>query len=266
MSDKDSSISVGVIYGVRLARDSGYRYVGLTTKTATSRLRQHLKVAASGRRRPFYDWLRKHTPEDLAVDVLETVTTDLEALGLAEIAWIASRKAAGDRLLNLSLGGLGPTGFVWTEEQREAARVRSTGRQGLSRPGELNPFHGGKHSEAQRQRWSELRRGTNVGAENINFGRFGAAHPGYGRVMSPEERAQLSEQRRGPLNPNYGKTASAETRAKRSAAQKGIPKPSSARSAHTRYHTNKGVESETCRFCTQTDLTVQSSPTRETNR
>jgi hypothetical protein len=48
----------GVIYGVRLRVEFDYRYIGLTTKSEHVRLRQHFKVAAAGRKTPFYDWLR----------------------------------------------------------------------------------------------------------------------------------------------------------------------------------------------------------------
>lgn len=240
---------VGLVYGVRLRESDEYRYVGLTTKTATRRLRQHLRNARDEKKTPFCDWLRKHGEDAVTVDVLEVVRADLDSLGESEIEWIDFLRVTGHRLLNVSEGGLGPTGVVWTPEQREAARQRSTGRQGLSRPGELNPFYGGKHSDEQRARWSEQRKGTFVGPENPNFGKFGPDHPSYGHTVSEETRALLSAMRRGELNPNFGKTASAETRAKRSAAQKGVPKPSSARSAHTRHHTNKGRISPTCKFC-----------------
>lgn len=237
------------MYGLRLTGDSEYRYVGLTEGSVALRLRRHLACARRGQRRPVYDWIRKHGAQSVVADVLEVVSTTREHLGAAEIRWIASRRAAGDRLLNISGGGLGPTGVVWTEEQREAARRRSTGRRGVSRPGAANPFYGKHHTAERRASWSETRKGTNAGAANPNFGKFGPDHPSFGHTMSDQSRAQLSEMRKGALNPNYGKTASAETRARRRAAQLGVPKPSSARSAHTRYHTNKGIVRQGCRHC-----------------
>lgn len=93
------------------------------------------------------------------------------------------------------------------------------------------------------------RKGTNVGANNPNYGKFGADHPSFGHVMSEEAKAKLSEMRKGSGNPNFGRTASDETRAKMSAVRKGRPMPSSRRSAHTRYHTNKGVYKDTCQHC-----------------
>lgn len=261
-----ASSVVGEVYGIRLVGSREFRYVGITTAGVNRRLRQHLAKARASVRTPFYDWLRKHEADVVVTEVLETVRSDLAALGEAEIVWIALMRSAGHRLLNVADGGLGPTGVVWTAEQREAARRRSLGRKGISRPGSLNPFYGGRHSEEQRRRWSEQRRQTNLGPDNPNFGLFGEAHPSYGHVMSDEAKQALSEARTGPGNPNYGKTASAETRAKRSAAQKGRPKPTSARSAHTRYHTNKGVNSPSCRFCAeiaQVPAAIESSTTRE---
>jgi hypothetical protein len=110
----------GVIYGVRLRSEFGYRYVGLTTKSIEIRLKQHFKLARSGRKTPFYDWLRAHDSDDVVAYVLEFVD-GLEELGQAEVDW--------HQLLNLSLGGLGPMGIEWTAEMREAARIRSTGRK-----------------------------------------------------------------------------------------------------------------------------------------
>lgn len=240
---------VGYVYGVRNVGSKEYRYVGLTQFSVASRLRRHLSNARQEQRTPFYDWLRREGVVRVTVDVLEAVTTCRDDLGAAEIRWIAERRRVGDRLLNIAAGGLGPTGLVWTAEQREAARQRSTGRPGVSRYGSDNPFFGRTHTPGQRVRWSKSRSGTNAGAENPNFGKFGPDHPGYGRVVSAEQRRELSEAKRGERNPNYGKTASAETRAKRSAALKGRPMPSSRRSAHTRYHTNRGVTSERCAFC-----------------
>ena len=140
-------------------------------------------------------------------------------------------------------------GIEWTAEMREAARIRSTGRKGVSRFADANPFYGRNHVAEQRAKWSKLRRGRNAGPENPNYGKFGSSHPSFGHVMPEQAREKLAEQRRGEGNPNYGRSASAETRAKMSAVRKGRPMPSSRRSAHTRHHTNKGVKKGTCRYC-----------------
>jgi len=238
----------GLVYGIRLRWESRYRYVGLTTKSAQTRLRQHWKQAAAGRKTPFYDWLRKQDRNDVVVDHLDWAD-ELDELAEAEIAWIALLRLEGQPLLNLAAGGLGPTGVEWTAEMRRAASIRATGRKMPSRFGEENPFYMGEHSPEQRAKWSAARKGTNVGADNPNYGKFGADHPGFSHVMSEEAKARLSERMTGAGNPNFGRVASEETRAKMSAVRKGRPMPSSRRSAHTRHHTNKGVRKATCRYC-----------------
>lgn len=229
-----------------------FRYVGLTTKTIVRRKSEHFKVAEAGRKTPFADWLRKRVDrEEAYFHSLELVMSEnLEDLGEAEVRWITRLRDQGHRLLNLNDGGLGNHGYVWTQEQRDAAaqRMRGMKRSGYSR-GPDHPMWGTTRSEELKARWSAERKGTNTGAANPNFGKFGADHPAYGRVTSAETRALLSAQKIGELNPNFGQSASEETRAKRSASQKGKPKPSSVRSAHTRHHTNKGVFSDTCRHC-----------------
>ncbi|MCD2443190.1 NUMOD3 motif protein [Agromyces sp. SYSU K20354] len=251
MATKNWEPFIGAIYGFRTYESGEFRYVGLTTKSVTIRERQHFKAAESGRRKnPFHDWLKKHGRDHAIAVPLAVVTTNLDDLGAAEREWISRLRRDGHRLLNLAEGGRGSKGHVWTEEQRKAAGDRARGRPtGVHRFGPDAPMWGRTHSDEQKAKWSAMRKGTNAGPENPNFGKFGSEHPSYGHTMSAESRARLSELRRGELNPNFGKTASDETRAKMSAVRKGRAMPSSVRNAHTRHHTNKGVFKETCRHC-----------------
>ena len=167
---------VGSVYGVRAMESNEYRYVGLTTKTILRRRSEHFKNAHRGIKTPFADWLRKQqSREDVFFGSLELVMSeDLEDLGRAEQQWIARLRAEGHRLLNLTDGGLGPRGYVWSDEQRRAVgdRTRGTIHPNPQR-GPDNPMWGRSHSDEQRARWSEARRGTNTGAANPNYGKFG---------------------------------------------------------------------------------------------
>lgn len=242
----------GIVYAVRLLDSSEFRYVGLTTKTIARRKSEHFKVADAGRKTPFADWLRKREDrEEAYFQIVELVMSgDLKDLGAAEARWITKLREQGHRLLNLNDGGLGNHGYVWTQEQRDAAaeRMRGIRRTGFPR-GPDHPRWGSTHSEELKAQWSVKRKGMNSGPDNPNFGKFGPEHPSFGHSPSEETRLRLSEQKRGENNPNFGKSASAETRAKMSAVRKGRPMPSSVRSAHTRYHTNKNVFKDTCRHC-----------------
>lgn len=264
--EKSSSTSwspfIGVIYGVRQLGSSEYRYVGLTTHTISRRRSEHFKAASGGRKTPFADWLRQNTDrETVYFASLELVmSADLDDLGSAEVRWIEKLRHEGHRLLNMNDGGLGNHGYVWTEAQRKAAGDRARGRPtGVSRKGPDSPNWGRHiHTDDQRQRWSEMRRGKGTGPGNPNFGKFGAEHPSFGHRMSAESKARLSEMRSGANNPNFGKSESAETRAKKSAKTKGRPMPSSIRNAHTRHHTNKGVFKDTCRHCIDDQQSAES--------
>ena len=242
---------IGVIYGFRTEASREFRYVGMTTASIRRRTQQHFKNAESGRKTPFYDWLRKADASTIYVESLEVVTSELDDLADAEVEWISRLRAGGHRLLNLADGGKGPNGHSWTAEQREAARIRSTGRAGLHRFGPDAPMFGKHHSDEQRARWSEQRKGSNAGDLNPNYGKFGPNHPSFGRSMSAESRARLSEQKRGELNPNFGKTASMETRAKRS------------KSLHVFHHTNKGISKPECRHCIADAAENPTPPTGE---
>lgn len=81
------------IYGLRLADETEYRYVGQTRQALGNRLYQH--AWTSSRRvpvnLPLYHWIRKHGTQNIVADVLITLPSDdLDAINNHEIAFIAS--------------------------------------------------------------------------------------------------------------------------------------------------------------------------------
>lgn len=171
-------------------------------------------------------WIRSNGFEDgICMDILEEIDAEegLEYLEESEKMWISAMRYLGHSLLNVSTGGRLPNGY--------------------------------KHSEEQKRKWSEQRKGSISGTKNPNYGKTGVSNHLYGREVSKSTREKLSSTKLGPLNPNYGKPPSAEARAKQSAALKGKPMPSSAISAHTRWHTNKNISKpETCNYCKETNV------------
>lgn len=75
------------------------------------------------------------------------------------------------------------------------------------------------------------------------------------QLMSVARKMYWTEERKAEMSAKLkGRTTqplSAETKAKLSEALKGRPCPSSRRSAHTRWHTNRGVVKEECEHCQQ---------------
>lgn len=206
----------GTIYAIKLKNDDIYRYVGLSIQPHI-RFRQHINSSKRNSSLPIHNFIRKYGEENIEWVELESVVES--KLKRAEQRWIVKLKKDGHDLLNLTDGGEGTFGF--------------------------------RHSDEQKAKWSKMRKGSITGEKNPNYGKFGENHPSYGRKFSEETIKKLSEQKTGPKNPNYGKPISQETREKMSSAQKGKPKPSSAKSAHTRYHTNKNIKSSKCKYCIQ---------------
>ena len=108
-------MSSGYIYGMGLKNDPYIRYIGMTTKSIEKRLMEHKKASRHGRKYPVYDWIRKHGEENVVIFLIEYVEKNLED---REVFWINRYKDLGHNLLNLTEGGSGPNGHVWTEEQR----------------------------------------------------------------------------------------------------------------------------------------------------
>jgi len=243
----------GFVYGLTTNNSDSIRYIGMTTQGLSKRLSGHKKAANSGKKYPLYDWMRKQGVENIRIVLVEVVETDLAS---REIYWIQDFLNRNVKLLNLTAGGLGPNGHVWTSEQRQAHSVKM--KEVVNRPDVREKIlknrkttYGNRHSDAQKKKWSKERKGSITGVKNPNWGKFGSDHPAYGRVLSKETKKRLSEQKRGKGNPNYGKPLSEETRKKMSIARKGRPMPSSVRSAHTRWHTNKNIVNPKCTWCTE---------------
>ena len=94
---------MGYIYGLWCACgcEPRVRYVGQTTQSLNTRLTNHRSMARFGIKTPVYNWIRKHSPDNIRIRGLEVVK-DISALNAREIWWIANTP----ELLNLSPGGV----------------------------------------------------------------------------------------------------------------------------------------------------------------
>lgn len=205
---------MGFVYAFKLKNNDELRYVGIT-KNIQKRYIGHKNSASRGENLPLYRWIRSKGIDNIEMIILEEATMD--QLSELEVMWISKLKEDGHRLLNLTAGGEGTIGH--------------------------------KHSKEQKTKWSNERKGSIAGDKNPNYGKFGPYHPAYGRKLSEEAKERLSKRMLGANNPNYGKKYSLEERKKMSDTRKGKPMPSSARSAHTRWHTNKNKVSDSCSYC-----------------
>lgn len=210
-----------VIYGLREDVPGAHiRYVGLTTRKLSVRLRHHKNDARAARRDNLnYRWIRS-IDYNVVAEVIELcVPNDFETLCEREVFWISCyRELHGDVrniktpywILNLTDGGEGASGYegYWL---------------------------GKSHTEETKQKMS-------------------AAH--MGRPKSIETRTRMSAAQSGENNPHYGKPSwnrgkpmTEEWKANLSASKKGKPN----RGRHTRWHVQRGIVDTACIFCQETD-------------
>lgn len=90
-------------------RDSGKRYVGMTSQTMESRWAKHLSGASRTGSKyecaAFWAAIRKHGPDAFDHEVLESGIATLEEANLAEIKWIAHFGCIAPVGYNISSGG-----------------------------------------------------------------------------------------------------------------------------------------------------------------
>lgn len=95
-------------------------YIGMTTKTATERLKQHLKLEKNG---ALKNAIIKYGKDDVKLEVLCSCD-DYELLCLAEQEAIDKYKSKYPHGYNLTDGGEGAFGYKYSDEQKEANRLR----------------------------------------------------------------------------------------------------------------------------------------------
>ena len=122
-----------VVYGLRRRDEYEYRYVGITTKNVRARVCEHLSASLSGRLDyPVNRWIRKNYLS-LTVDVLDTVNKgEINRLLFRECFYIAALRDGGHRLLNVTDGGQGTLGRVFSEETLKRMSEAQKGRPGHS--------------------------------------------------------------------------------------------------------------------------------------
>jgi hypothetical protein len=147
--------------------------------------------------------------------------TDAEAFALEHwlIAQIGRKDLGQGPLLNLTDGGDGPNGRVFSDAEKAAISARLTGRPvSAETRAKASATNKAKVDDAYRAGVSERLKGRPVSATT----RAKISAAGRGRKHSPETIAKRADS-------NRGKTRSAETKARMSAAQRGHTVSDSAR-------------------------------------
>jgi len=168
------------------------RYVGVTRKSIEQRLAEHVWKARrdlnSSVSTPLGRWINKLAEFDLSPQiVLLEATTERDE---CERRWIAYFKQCDARLLNLTDGGEGIAGLVFSEEHR---RKIGDARRGVKRSPEISQMlsrvHKGKTLSLEtRRRMSEARKGKTQ-SEETKVKRVATL---TGRTYSAERCANIS--------------------------------------------------------------------------
>lgn len=116
------------IYGLVDPRSNELRYVGKTSSDPLARVRTHLCRTSLKPKRHISRWLTGlladgHKPEVFVIELVDEAEWQD-----AERFWIAYFRSLGARLVNITDGGEGVSGYRFSPERREEMRLRYTGR------------------------------------------------------------------------------------------------------------------------------------------
>lgn len=149
------------LYGLRRPDDKIIRYIGITCRSLTRRLREHKRPDDSRKSR----WVSKMAP--LVPEIIPyAVGLSLEEACELEISMIGAFREKFD-LTNLTEGGEGHLGFFGTPEICEKRRVRMVGNKYAL---------GHRHSSETREQMGDSHRGHTVSFETRE--KIGAANRG----------------------------------------------------------------------------------------
>lgn len=239
------------IYGLFDPRDCRLRYIG-KSDNPQKRLKNHIKSVKQRqyKNRYVYHWIQRLLDEGLepSVEILEEVS--INNWKESERAWIAECKKFGLQITNLTDGGDGTQGYVFSDEARKkigdihrgkpsplkgknisiqhkekislAFRGKPSHRKGKSLSPEhkekikirMQKFTGIPRSDEIKKKISEGNKGKVL--SDSTKAKIGASSKGrnVGLKRTEETKRKMSEAQLGPKNHSYGKKLSEEHKAK----------------------------------------------------
>lgn len=198
------------------------RYIGKSHKNPQRRLRQHVRAALRGSSYHCHRWIRTLLKRGLNPGLLILREVSAESASTAEREEIATWKARGARLTNLTEGGEGSLGYRASPEARAKLSKASMGnRNGLGNKSAL----GCRRSEEFRAKLKGNRNALGHRHSDEARLKISAAQTGnkknLGHHASEETRIKMSAAMMGNKNPFKGRHHSEEAKLKISAAHKG---------------------------------------------
>lgn len=160
---------------------NGKRYIGITTKTIEQRWKEHC-VNRRNSKSVFKNAIAKYGKESFIIGEIERCDA-IADLFEREKFWIEHLNSfhANGRGYNMTMGGDGCLGYLYTKEQRQ--------QMSESRKGESNGFFGKTHSNEIKQKLSYQRQGRKLTQEWKDAISRGQS----GKINSSETRAKMSK-------------------------------------------------------------------------
>jgi group I intron endonuclease len=174
---------------------NGKRYIGYTSKTLEQRFREHKSSARKGSNFYLHCAIRKYGESQFTSEVL-CEEKELAGVKESEILYILDRNPE----YNMTLGGDGVHGYVFTDEDREKIRKNTPVKRGPE-----HPMYGRKRPDIVDRNRSQK------GKKNPNCARVGKDNPNYGKSRPHVIAAMLAA---------LPRVVSEETRKKQSASAK----------------------------------------------
>lgn len=182
-----------IIYGLFDPRDGTLRYVGKSLKGAADRLASHLCPSSLRDRTKKNGWLKSLLKKSLRPEWEVLDRPQLNGLNEAEQFWIAYYKSIGCELLNMTPGGDGHHGRIYSPELREkigaAQRGKPKPKHSAETRAKMSAAHKGRKATAEtRAKMSAAQRGIKHTPESIEamreVHRANWSKPGYAEKMS----------------------------------------------------------------------------------
>lgn len=137
-----------------------------------------------------YCSMRKYGINNFSFEVIEECS--IEELNDKEIYYISLYDSYNNGL-NMTLGGDGCSGLVFTEEHKRKI--------GEANKGKSNSLKGVERTQEVKDKISK----ANSGKNNGMYGKIGELNPSFGKPRSEEVKKKISEAMSGENHPNYGK-------------------------------------------------------------
>ncbi len=140
---------------------NGKIYIGQTCRTLYERMGEHVR-----RKTTYFDRaFSKQAKDNFTVKVIDSARTQ-EELNEKEIFWITFFKCLCPNGYNMCDGGGVTSGYHHSQESK--IKMSTAKKISGSQVGEKNSFYGKTHSDKQKAKWSEERKGSRHTKETID--------------------------------------------------------------------------------------------------